>query len=351
MKILSASTPALAAVLLLSLVPAGPVRSQAKPQQPSVPANNAPAKSPLQAAAEKLVIPRVPLADADVADCVDFLRRKIVELDKGGPTAINIVLHPGDFMPRNLSMEIKNASVSNILQVFAEASGLKLSTFAGTFMLHSPNAAPRDRKTAGVADSLVWKSFSGSKLDHVSMSEAEAQDFCAHVAQKASSDSTPLNLLCTARDLPDITLDLRKAAVTDVIELFAELTNQEIAVFGNILVLRPVPATPSQPEGKKNAVAAPDWMKSAAWKRATQITLAQLAFDAVDPAGVGDYLTKKSREEDKVNQGVSVSIAKDAGSISLNLRKVKLSDLLLSLAETHGLQIKVENTTIALVRP
>lgn len=341
------SLPFLATAVFCAFPPAAILRA-GEPATPPGKEVKETAKPAIQVKAEKLVLDRISFAETEIEDALQHIGNTARAADRTGQTGVNILLHTGRDTIRPFTADIRNASVWDVLTTVAGAAGLQMSIVGETILLHSTAKAPQERKAAGLTDAAVWKAMASTRIDRVSFAEADLEDVCLHYTKKAEEAGAPLNVVAAPRTAVPVTLDLRQATLTDLIEITAELTGQEITACGNIVVLRP----PAKSDAKK-AAAAPEWQKSAAWLRAESITMDRVSFGAAESADVSAFLTRKSLESDKERKGVSIAVGKVPGAlgISFDVRHAALSDILLMLAETHSLEISVKDGAIRLGNP
>jgi hypothetical protein len=336
--------PVLAAAVLLSLAPAGPVCAQKPALQ------KAEAKSAVQTRAEKLMLNHIGFAKAGIQEAVDHILKLALKADEKEQRGVNILLHTGDEKVPHITMEMRNVSVWDALQAVAKTASLRVAFIGEIILLHTDATTPRERKVPGLTDSALWKALAGIKVDRSQFVDVPIEDVLNHFTEKASDTGKRLNLMHPISKTPlMVTLNTRKAALTSLLEATAELTGQEITTAGGILIMRPqaAPARP-EPEGKKGK-AVPEWMKSNTWKRAEGIIFDDILFIDAAVADVTEHLTKESKVHDKAHQGVTVSITGgEPRVLTLDLRKAKLSDIMLALAEAHGLEISVDENSISL---
>jgi beta-lactamase regulating signal transducer with metallopeptidase domain len=215
-----------------------PVASDAKAPVP---------ESAARAKAEKIVLPKVEFRDTSVADAVDFLNRKSVELDPahGG---VNIVLKAATEIDKAaITVSLSKIPVYEALQYIAKLSELEISDGPDAIFLYpagrgagriailapgSPEAMFKDR-----ADKLI--------IPHIHFEEAgviEAVRFLRATIAEAAPDAQGVNIV--VKDFkqgngPSITLDLRNIPLTEAVRYITELAGLDLDVSANAFYLHP----------------------------------------------------------------------------------------------------------------
>ena len=201
----------------------------------------------IQQKAEKIVIPQLEFKDADLDECISFLRRKSQECDKDqDPNKRGVGFINRCMGAKPVTISLKNVSVWEAAQKIAAAAGMEVSPTT-PILIHPKGAGPDAKPAAEHEKSAVWKRAERIVIDRVQFFASSPADVCALLKQKSKgADKEGRGIDISAADglHRPVSLDLRNAKLTDLLTAVAEVTGAEITVSGEKIILKPAKKDP-----------------------------------------------------------------------------------------------------------
>jgi hypothetical protein len=222
---------------------------------PHLPAPRPAVQSPLVERASYIVFPQVQFEGATMEEAVELLRipRECQDIAGAMPKPMNIVTH----LPRrlataeNISMDLRDVSMLDVLGYIAELSGLQLRVDEKAFVLGEPVPAAQDKaklskpRSASKLSQLEERA-SKTIIPRVEFAEATVEGCLEFLRLKTATlhngegDSLAVDVRLATPDnaaLPSITLYLRDMPLSDVLRYVAELARLNLRVDGDAYVL------------------------------------------------------------------------------------------------------------------
>lgn len=217
-------------------------------------------------AAARIVIPKIEFRDATIQEAVEFLRVKTLELSAPGK-AIDIVLaEPPGGKDRRVTIALRNVPLTEAARYLSSLVDLPVKFAPGVITigtLGDGSAKPSaGEKPLALEDSLAGKKALGIVLARVAFREAtiqEAVELLRVKAKEVDPEHSGVNIVLKLPDAPPadrsrinpvdarITLDLTAIPLAEALRYVAGLSELQLVVTPNALVLQPIPAGEARP--------------------------------------------------------------------------------------------------------
>ena len=131
-------------VLLIVALPALPLRAQENGKKSAPAKEKPPEKLLLQLKAEQIIIPRLEFTNAEVGECIIYLRKKSEELDPAKDPKMRGLnfSFTADGGTKPVTLSLQNVSAWDATQKIAAAAGLEVSVTNRAVFLHPKGAGP-----------------------------------------------------------------------------------------------------------------------------------------------------------------------------------------------------------------
>lgn len=138
-------------------------------------------ENPLLSKAAKIIIPKIELHEATIAEAVEFLRAKATEFDPE-KRGVNIILKPGSAAGAKITMSLTNIPLVEALRYVTGLSGLEMRSEANALVLASPAGAGIEAKAAPAAENVAItpvakNSFKGTDSIEISAVSGSSSTF------------------------------------------------------------------------------------------------------------------------------------------------------------------------------
>ena len=247
----SSHSVVVALVLVLAGLTAVPSLAQdsAKPKVPAKLEKQKTGKSIIQQKAEKIMIPLLEFADADIDECLTYLRKKSQECDtdpdpnKRGLSILNRT-PPGSAKPVTISL--KNVSVWDAIHKIVAAAGVEVSmggVGGNAIVIHPKGAGPIPQPAdAAYIKSALWLRAEKIVIDRAMFDQSSAAEVCAFLnvkSKEADKAGKGVEFSAAGELKRTVTMDLRKVRLTDFISAVAEVIGAKITVAEEKIILKP----------------------------------------------------------------------------------------------------------------
>ncbi len=224
-------------------------------------ANPAPAESAVLAKARKIILPKVELREATLAEAVDFLRQKAREFDEE-KEGVNLILRlgspagspPSNLPPENarITMTLTNLPLIEAVHYVAGLANLQFVAEGNALVLVPSNMAkPAPEKMKGPAHVLVPPAGSAAydkalkiifpKIELRAATVAEAVDLLRQKAREFDEEKQGVKLIL--KPGPDanarLSLSLTNIPLSEAVRYVADLAGLEVRAEPDALVLQP----------------------------------------------------------------------------------------------------------------
>jgi hypothetical protein len=250
------------ALLLFSTLP-----FIAEAGKPAPPANEkVPAKPLVLEKAESIRVKSFVFEKADLNECITYLRRKSQEEDPEKPGGLNFETWPDPSTPL-VTLSLKNASVWEISQQIAKATGLVVSISNFRIIFHQNGQRPEPRQDEVFYEPpplspekpVVLEKAESIKLKSFVVEKWELHECLSYLKRKSvredpekDENKKGLGFIWDSGDSapPLVTLSLKNASVWEISQKIAKATGLVVSVSNFKIHLHPKGKRPEPMEGE-----------------------------------------------------------------------------------------------------
>jgi|GEM_PF-6432652 len=226
--------------------------------------------------------------------------------------------------------------------------------FAGLPIITSPSHAQATAKKETEAQTMMRSIAEKTIIDRLVFTDADITEVVSYLRKKSvecspekDPDKKGLNFVNRIGEgAKPITMDVRNISLWVAIHKVAAMAGAEVMNDGLRFTIHPKRNPPKETPATPAAAA---FEKSAVWKTAAGITLDRIVFAEADVTQACVFLKAKSKEAHKEKKGVDISAeGKFAAAVTLDLRNIRLTDAITTIAEIGGAEITVSGDKIIL---
>ncbi len=272
----------------------------------TVEATTPPTTKAIQTKLEKIIFPHIQFQSATVAECIEYLRVKALDLDtsESASRGINLQYRPGN-PPSNaaITLDLKDIPLGEALRYVVELASLKMiiqpyAVLIGPAddpMFAKSAAAPSVHNSSDKPGEIVIAA-PGSKIIFPSVEFRDATlteciDFIRIKARDLDPDKKGVNVILKpgGNETARITLSLKNVPLSEVLRYCAELTNHKLTSDAQSFFLTPVSTeVPANKDQASNPATPPQ--ESAAEAKAAELRKARPQQYDFAKANLGDVL-------------------------------------------------------------
>jgi beta-lactamase regulating signal transducer with metallopeptidase domain len=216
-------------------------------------------EGPAMKKAKAIIIPKIELREATLAEALDFLRMKAKELDPE-KTGVNLVLEPGATSDAKITVSLVNIPLLEALHYVASLANFEYQVQPNAIVVQ-PSAgktgtndggtqpAPGSPQSTNPAPSEEGPALTKAKaiivprIEFQAATLAEALEYLRTKAKELDPEKTGVNFVVKPGATSDakITLSLTNAPLLEAARYIASLANFELQVQPHAIVMQPMP--------------------------------------------------------------------------------------------------------------
>jgi len=204
-----------------------------------------PKPSAIEAKARRIVLPHVEFQEAVLADVVNFLMFKSLELDPDKKGVNIIISAPPEAQTARITLNLREVPLLDVLRYTTEITGLRMTAEENAFVLSSakaPAAGPPRPAAPGGAAAEKAKRIVLPSMEFVEAPLPSVVEFLVAKSRELDPEKVGLTIILRpppGAKPPAITLNLRNVPLLKALGYIAQLANMELAASDHALRLEP----------------------------------------------------------------------------------------------------------------